>query len=240
VPLLAVALVAAVASPAAAGPQERFHPARDVSIRRIAGSVFLHTSRDGELSTNGLIVGAREGTLLVNTAPTAAQTEALLRWVTETQPRPVRLAILTAPDAARMGGLQALVEARIPIHASWRTERRARERQLGWTPDHFGFESEAHISAGDHTLHLFQPEELPPDILAVWVPEEGVLYAGELILPADPRGVPLERGLARARARALSRVRGRFPDPVWVVPATGEPGDRGLVERALRDLRRLR
>jgi metallo-beta-lactamase class B len=239
---LAGALLVPLAAAAAAGElDERFHPARDVSIRRLSGRVFLHSSRDGGLSTNGLIVGAREGTLLVNTAPSTAQTEAILRWVIETQRRPVRLAIITTADAARMGGLLALIDAQIPVHASWRTEERAKQAQLGWTPDHFGFDSEAHIRAGDHSLQLFFPGEgASPDNLAVWVPEERVLYGGQLILPEAAPRTPLAPDVARSWARALRRVRGRFPDPDWVVPGTGEPGGPELVEETLRELGRRR
>jgi len=240
--ILAGALFLPLASGVVAGElDERFQPARNVSIRRLSGSVFLYASRDGALSTNGLIVGALEGTLLVNTAPSPAQTDAILRWVTETQRRPVRLAILTTADAARMGGLLALIDAQIPVHASWRTERRARDGQLGWTPDHFGFESEAHIRAGDHSLQLYFPGEgASPDNLAVWVPEERVLYGGDLVLAEGAARPLLPADTARSWARALRRVRGRFPDPEWVVPGTGEPGGPELVEETLRDLERRR
>lgn len=229
---LAAAALAA-AGPLAAQPAQR--PAPDLTVRRLADDVWLHSSGRSGQRANGLIVATREGSLLVNTTPTAAGTRALLDWAARELPQPVRLAIITAAEPERMGGLAALVEAQIPVHASERTAERARRSGLGWTRDHFSFDSQARIHAGDYSLELFFPGgDAASDDLMVWIPEARVLFGGALVRDARAGALgPVSPTLLDRWAAAVRRTRELSRGVRWVVPGEGDAGDAALLDHTL-------
>lgn len=235
-----VAVLAGLAAPVGAQGVQRL--ASGLTVQHLAGDVWLHSSDAAGLRANGLIVATREGSLLVNTAPTVAGTRALLAWVERELPRPVRLAIITGAGPGRMGGMAALVEAKIPVHASERTAEQARRAGLGWTPDHFGFESEARIRAGDYSLELFLPEgsNAPGDLL-VWIPEARVLFGGALV--RDPHAGalgPISPALLNRWAQAVRHTRDLSRGVRWVVPGEGDAGDAALLDHTLALLQAAR
>jgi glyoxylase-like metal-dependent hydrolase (beta-lactamase superfamily II) len=235
-----VAVLAGLAAPVAAQSPER--PALDLTVERLVADVWLHSSDGVGPRANGLIVATDEGSLLVNTAPTVAGTRALLAWAEHELPQPVRLAILTGAGPARMGGIAALIEAEIPVHASERTAARARRSGLGWTRDHFGFESEARIRAGQYTLELFFPEAGDaPDDLLVWIPEARVLFGGALVRDAGAEALePASPARLNRWSQAVRRTRELSRGVRWVVPGEGDAGDAALLDHTLALLQAAR
>jgi glyoxylase-like metal-dependent hydrolase (beta-lactamase superfamily II) len=227
-----VAVLAGLAPPVAAQSPEQ--PAPDLTVQRLADDVWLHSSEGAGPRANGLIVATREGALLVNTTPTLAGTRALLAWVRRELPRPVRLAVITSAAPARMGGIAALVEAKIPVHATERTAERARRSGLGWTRDHFSFDSGARIRAGRYSLELFLPEGgNAPDDLLVWIPEARVLFGGALVCDAEAALGPMSPALLNRWSQAVRRTRELSRGVRWVVPGEGDAGDAALLDRTL-------
>jgi metallo-beta-lactamase class B len=237
-PLCLSILAGLVATPAAA--QQPADPVPGLTLQRLGEDVWLHSSGAAAHRANGLIVATREGSLLVNTTPTASGTRSLIDWVARKLPEPVRLAIITSAEPERMGGLQALVEAQIPVHASERTALRARESGMGWTRDHFGFESEARIRAGDYSFELFLTDAGGgADDLLVWIPEARVLFGGALLRDERAGALgPVSPALLNRWAQAVRRTRELSRGVRWVVPGEGAAGDGALFDHTLALLQR--
>jgi metallo-beta-lactamase class B len=235
-----VAALAGLTAPVAAQSTEL--PAPGLSVRRLAGEVWLHSSEAAGHRANGLIVATSEGSLLINTTPTVAGTRALLAWAESELPQPVRLAILTGAEPGRMGGIAALLEAKIPVHASERTADRARRSGLGWTRDHYGFESRARIRAGDYSLELFLPEGgNASDDLLVWIPEARVLFGGALVRDAHAGTLgPISPALLNRWSQAVRHTRDLSRGVRWVVPGEGDAGDAALLDHTLALLQAAR
>ena len=89
-----------------------------VTVSVLAEHLFLHQSSDGRgIPSNGLVAITERGLLLVDTAWTDEQTEAILRWGRDTLGRPWIGAVITHEHADRDGGLGALLRAGIPVSA---------------------------------------------------------------------------------------------------------------------------
>ena len=90
-----------------------------VSIIPIDPTVFVHRSTGArKIPSNGLVaVTASGGLLLVDTAWTEAETEAILKWGDERLGRPWTGAVITHDHDDRNGGIAALQRRHIPIAA---------------------------------------------------------------------------------------------------------------------------
>jgi metallo-beta-lactamase class B len=92
--------------------------AGSVEIDLVDAGIYVHRSTDAHaVPSNGLIVDTHEGLLLVDTAWSEAQTEAILRWGEEKEGRPWIGAVITHDHPDRDGGLGALLRRRIPVAA---------------------------------------------------------------------------------------------------------------------------
>jgi len=89
-----------------------------VEIETFEPTLFVHRSTDADaVPSNGLVAVTARGLLLVDTAWTDAQTEAVLAWGDRRFHRPWIGAVITHDHADRAGGLAALERRRIPVSA---------------------------------------------------------------------------------------------------------------------------
>jgi metallo-beta-lactamase class B len=89
-----------------------------VEIETIEPTLYIHRSTDAKaVPSNGLIAVTGGGLLLVDTAWTEAQTEAILAWGDDYFRRPWIGAVITHDHADRAGGLAALERRHIPVSA---------------------------------------------------------------------------------------------------------------------------
>ena len=89
-----------------------------LEIEAFDSTRFVHRSTDAHaVPSNGLVAVTEHGLLLVDTAWTEAQTEAILVWGDGRFHRPWIGAVITHDHADRAGGLAALVRRHIPVSA---------------------------------------------------------------------------------------------------------------------------
>ncbi len=92
--------------------------ARGVDVTILDLKTIVHRSTNAEgVPSNGLIAMTDSGLLLVDTAWTEAQTDAILKWGDERLKRPWIGAVITHEHNDRDGGLGALQRRKIPVAA---------------------------------------------------------------------------------------------------------------------------
>ncbi len=197
--------------------------ARGVDLTIVDLKAIVHRSTNAEgVPSNGLIAVTAGGLLLVDTAWTEAQTEAILQWGDERLGRPWIGAVITHAHADRDGGLGALQRRKIPVAALDLTVAKLEKRgirdvttlftaQAGAFKDPRGFE--AFYPGPGHTT----------DNIVLSFPT--VLYGGCLIksMVAQDLGFIGDANLA-AWPEAIRRVSARYPKMI-IIPGHG-PEDR--------------
>lgn len=206
-----------------------------VDIEALRPGVWIHRSVQylpdfGDVSSNGLIVTAGDGSVVIDTAWTPEQTAEVLDWA-RTNAGPVRAVVVTHWHADRSGGLSEVHRRSIPSYGSSRTAEEARAH--GATPpDHLfdetldlgvlGLDGEAYFPGAGHSL----------DNVVVWLGRSELLFGGCLIKAAEAQGMGnTADGDLAAWPDTLTRVERRYPQAKHVVPGHGAPGDLSLIRR---------
>jgi metallo-beta-lactamase class B len=196
----------------------------DVSVRRLAPGVWLHTTLAGEdfkrYPANGLVVEDGEGALLVDAGWNPQQAERLVEWAQKELGRPVRAAVVTHFHSDRLGGAQALLSRGLSVYGLDETARLAAAKQ-GPIPSRT-FAEQQRVGP----IELFFPGAgHSPDNIVVWHPASRVLFGGCFVKDAAAKdlGNVGDADLAAWHA-SLDRTRAQFPQMRTVVPGHGPPG----------------
>jgi metallo-beta-lactamase class B len=208
-----------------------------VEIQLLDDRLFVHQARDPRgIPSNGLVVDTARGLLLVDTAWTDEQTEAVLRWGETALDRRWIGAVVTHDHSDRDGGLAAVLERGIPVQALDLTvERLARRGFRKLTPL---------LAALDETrtdprgFEAFYPGPgHAPDNIVLWFPGSGVLFGGCLLKSVDATmlGYTGDADLA-AWPVAVRRVIERYPSPSRIIPGHGDVDFAGAIYGHTLDL----
>jgi metallo-beta-lactamase class B len=204
--------------------QSEYVLADDVSVRRIAPGVWVHTTLGseayGRYPANGLIIEDGEETILVDTGWNPRQAERLLAWAQDELRRPVKSAAVTHFHNDRTGGVPAFVVRGLPVYGLEETAQLATAR---------GEPRPSHTFAGARTLgalEIFFPGAgHAPDNLVVWHRDSGILFGGCFVKDASSKGLGnVADADLGAWPESLERTRTRFPGIRFVVPGHGLPG----------------
>ncbi|MCA8833379.1 MBL fold metallo-hydrolase [Hymenobacter pini] len=222
-PLFFLLLTLTPKTPAQAAPP---HPL--VRVQPVAPRVFVPTSRPqlAGPASNGLLIQTPKGLLLVDAAWSAAQTEQLLRWATDSLHQPVRLLVLTHAGAATPEALEVLRRHHVRLYSSPLTARR-------WHSSHPqapalvpALKPYTLIRAGRTRLELFFPGAkggTEPGV--AWLPKQKILFSGK-VAPASG-----QQPSSRAERASLRTVAARYHRARVVVPAHGAVGTLALLGR---------
>ena len=184
---------------------------------------IVHRSTDERgIPSNGLIAVTAHGLLLVDTAWTEAETEAVLKWGEARLGQPWVGAIITHDHADRDGGLAALQRRHIPIAALDLTVAKLQKRGMGGVTTLFT--AKAGALQDPRGFEAFYPGPgHTSDNIVLKFPQ--VLFGGCLIKAADAPdlGFTGDADLASWPA-AVQRVAARYPK-VKIIPGHG-PIDR--------------
>jgi metallo-beta-lactamase class B len=209
--------------------QSEYVLSEDVSVRRLAPGVWLHTTLSGEdfghYPANGLLVEDGEGTLLVDAGWNPQHAERLVAWAQEELHRPVRAAVATHFHSDRLGGAQALLARGLPVYGLQETARLAAAQQRPGPSRTFAEQQRL------GPIELFFPGAgHSPDNIVVWHPESAVLFGGCFIKDAAAKdlGNVGDADIA-AWPASLNRTREHFPQMRIVVPGHGLPGGSELL-----------
>lgn len=200
-----------------------------VFLQPLNESVFVHDSIDGHYtSANGLVAVTTAGLLLVDTAWTDEQTEAILAWAESYLGRRFVRVLITHDRPERDGGLQAVVRRHLPVAALDLTAAKLVARGFGDVKTLFTTRQESMTDPSG--FEVFYPGPGPSsDSIAVAFPAVGVLFAGPLLAARQATSLGFTgKADPRAWSAAVRRVSARYPR-VLVVPGQGTFSSDGQV-----------
>jgi metallo-beta-lactamase class B len=188
---------------------------------------------------NGMLLETKTGSVVVDPGWTAAQSKALMRWARETLHRPVAKAVVTHSHSDRMGGIEPLAEAGIPVLALGRTRELAQKAghtilpiavaELETKPyrDPDGFE--LYFPGAGHT----------PDNIVVNFPAHFLVFGGCLVKSVTSADLGnLADAVMTEYPGSIERVMRAYPKRRIVVPGHGSIAGDPLAHtlKLLRDL----
>jgi metallo-beta-lactamase class B len=206
----------AVVTPLVAGT----NGAGAVEIEQFAPTLFVHRSTDAHaVTSNGLVaVTSSGGLLLVDTAWTEAETEAILAWGDDRLRRPWIGAVITHDHADRAGGLAALERRRIPVAALDLTVAKLAARGVNGVTTLFRARDGAVKDARGFEAFYPGPGHASDNIVLRFA---GLVYGGCLVksMAATDLGFTGDADLP-AWPAAIRSVRARYADRA-IVPGHG-------------------
>lgn len=221
----------------AASPPREWHPGDDVLVTELAPGVWRHVSwstfAGKRVPSNGLVLRDGEEIVLIDTAWGEEPTALLLDWVRRELGEPVTRAIATHAHEDRVGAPRTLAARGIPLLVHPRTAALAERRGVTTTQP-----IEALATADATTIggvEVFYPGPgHAPDNVVVWIPRTRLLFGGCAVKSADAAelGNVADADVARW-PDAIRAVQRRYPDPAFVVPGHGDPGDTALLAHTL-------
>jgi metallo-beta-lactamase class B len=190
-----------------------------VEIETIEPTLIVHRSTDGNsVPSNGLVAVTARGLLLVDTAWTDAQTEAILAWGDGRFHKPWIGAVITHDHNDRAGGLGALERRHIPVSALDLTVAKLSRRGVRGVTTLFLARDGAFVDARGFEAFYPGPGHASDNIVLRF---PGLVYGGCLVksMAAPDLGFTGDADLA-AWPTAISNVRARYTDPL-IVPGHG-------------------
>jgi TonB family protein len=200
------------------------HDAGAVEIAVVDSRIFVHRSVDAHaIRSNGLLAVTDRGLLLVDTATTEHQTEAILRWGEKQLARPWIGAVVTQDLPLHDGGLQALFRRHIPVAALDLTVAKLARRGILRVKTLFAARAEA-IEDGRGFQAFYPGLGCTGDNLVVAFPHDAVLFGGCLLRSAEAKDLgPARVADLLSWQAAVQRVADRYP--TWtIVPDEGAAG----------------
>jgi metallo-beta-lactamase class B len=212
--------------------------ANRVELQTVASRMVVHRSTDARgVPSNGLVAITDQGLLLIDTAWTPAQTEAILRWGDEQLKRRWIGAVVTHEHADRDGGLDALFRRRIPVSALDLTIEKLQKRNIRGVKPLFSARAGEVQVKDDRGFEAFYPGpgHATDNIVIKFEP---LLFGGCLIKSAEAGDLGFTGDAdLEAWPAAVRRVQERYGNTI-VVPGHG-PVDQSETGAAYENTLRL-
>lgn len=218
----------------------------DVTLEEVADGVYAFVQPDGSwcLNNAGLITAGGQVTL-VDTAATAARAHRLRELAGTVSPAPPSVVVNTHSHGDHTFGNFAFPEALVVAHEGTRTDAAGAGLHLTtlWPEVEWGeielvlpgltYRDRMTVHTGGMIAELrhFGPAHTCDDTV-VWLPEQRVLFAGDLVMSGVTPFV-MSGSVSGLRA-AIARL--RELDPVTIVPGHGRPGGVELLDATERYL----
>jgi metallo-beta-lactamase class B len=206
----------------------------NLTVTRLGDDIYLHVSKKelpgiGLYPSNGLLVVAPGGAILVDTAWTNAQTTQLIQWTESTLHTKVRELIITHSHDDRMGGIDAAIAHGITTRAFVQTGELAAKQGLTAPQKLFG--PQAAFDLYGERVEVFYPGAAhSPDNVVVWFERSKTLVGGCMVRAAAAKDLGNAASADPvAWKSSIAHVIERYPTVERVIPGHGEPGGRELL-----------
>jgi metallo-beta-lactamase class B len=199
----------------------------DLQVRKLADRVWVHTAwKDlpgiGPFPSNGLVVLAPRGVVLIDTAWTPEQTRRLVAWIEPALGARVTDVVVTHSHDDRVGGLPAVSGATV-----WALPLTAKRADIKARPVP---EAGALDLAGERVEILYPGPAHALDNIVVYLPRVGVLFGGCMVRAQAARdlGNPADAD-PNSWKQAIAKVMASYGAARAVVPGHGDPGGTELL-----------
>ncbi|MGB7374860.1 subclass B1 metallo-beta-lactamase [Pontixanthobacter sp.] len=216
-----------------------------VSFQELAPGIWQHTAYldvpgFGAIPTNGLVVADGETSLLVDTAWTDQQTEAIIGWARAALNKPIRAAVVTHAHKDKMGGMNALHDAGVATYALAMTNSLAAEKNL--TPAQNDITLNARQWATGDAAQVLAPLKIyypggghTADNITVGIAGTRIAFGGCLIKGSGAKSLGnLADADTQNYAATLSNFAVAFPDATIIAMSHSEPEGREAIDRSLK------
>lgn len=235
---LLLALTAGLLAVSASQAQNALKVTDSITLTQVSPHTWVHTSLAdigsfGSVYSNGLVVISKGEALLLDTPVTDAQTESLVRFISDSMRAEVTQFMPNHWHDDCMGGLGYLQSQGIVSYANRMTVAEAEKHGLP-VPDH-GFAKSLTLKVGDiKVVCRYEGGGHTPDNTVAWIPSEKVLFGGCLVKDAKATwiGNTSDADMA-AWPGTMKRVCKRYKKASVVVPGHGPWGGTELLTHTL-------
>ncbi|HEY2300399.1 MAG TPA: MBL fold metallo-hydrolase [Acidimicrobiales bacterium] len=230
-----------MSAPTSHQPGDHPHLAPPETVE-VADGVYAYVQPDGSwwINNTGFLVG-RRGVTAIDSTSTHRRTEALLAAIGAVTSAPIQTMVNTHHHGDHTNGNCLFTEATIIGHTNCRDNMK--DQRIGGLDAQFGGVDWGDLSVAAPTLTFEQRIDLHVDELAVelhyiggpahttgdvvaWIPDRGVLFAGDLVFNGGTPFVLM--GSVAGSLAALERIR-QF-GAATIVPGHGPVGDGNQVD----------
>lgn len=211
-----------------------------VTLSKINDEVWVHTTytnMDGySVPANGLLINSSKGLYLIDATWNDQLAEELLRLIEQNFHKRVKKAIITHHKIDRVGGIQALLNAKIPVESTSFVAKMSKDAgytQIKPTLDRFPV-----LKVGKTIIETYYPGEgHTKDNIVVWLPQYKILF-GDMIFALEQENVGIiDEANMNAWPYTMQNLINKYPDAKVVIPGHKNWGDFSLLPHTIENLK---
>lgn len=205
----------------------------DLELIPIDEDIYIHKSftnseQFGRFSSNGLIYIQNGEALIADTPVDTLITRQLINWV-EQQNLKIKAVIVNHHHSDALGGLELFHSQNIPSYGYIKTKRLALKNSL--TPPSNTFDDSLTVKIGGVFVKaFFFGEGHTEDNIALWFPEEKILFGGCLVKSLRSGKGNLEDANIREWPKTISKIKDHFYEIKVAIPGHGSHGGSELLD----------
>lgn len=210
-----------------------------VKLTKINDEVWVHTTYtiiDGySVPANGLLINSRNGLYLIDATWNDQLANELLTLIGKNFHKHVKKAIITHHKVDRVGGIQALLDAKIPIETTSFIAKMCKDAgypQIKPTLDRFPVQK-----LGKTIIETYYPGEAHTrDNIVIWLPQYKILF-GDMIFALEQENVGIiDKANMSAWPYTIQNLINKYPDAKVVIPGHKNWGDFSLLSHTINNL----
>lgn len=214
-----------------------------VKLSKINDEVWVHTTYtniDGySVPANGLLINSSKGLYLIDATWNDQLAEELLRLIEQNFHKRVKKAIITHHKIDRVGGIQALLNAKIPVESTSFVAKMSKDAgysQIKPTLDRYPV-----FKVGKTIIETYYPGEAhTKDNIVVWLPQYKILF-GDMIFALEQDNVGIiDEANMNAWPYTMQNLINKYPDAKVVIPGHKKWGDFSLLPHTIENLKNYR
>lgn len=215
---------------------------KDGSVRlsKINDEVWVHTTYtiiDGySVPANGLLINSRNGLYLIDATWNDQLADELLTLIKKNFHKHVKKAIITHHKIDRVGGIQALLDAKIPVETTSFIAKMCKE--AGYPQIEPTLDRSPVLKLGKTIIETYYPGEAHTrDNIVIWLPQYKILF-GDMIFALEQENVGIiDEANMSAWPYTIQNLINKYPDAKVVIPGHKNWGDFSLLSHTINNLK---
>lgn len=211
-----------------------------VKLSKINDEVWVHTTYtiiDGySVPANGLLINSRNGLYLIDATWNDQLADELLTLIEKNFHKHVKKAIITHHKIDRVGGIQALLDAKIPVETTSFIAKMCKE--AGYPQIEPTLDRSPVLKLGKTIIETYYPGEAHTrDNIVIWLPQYKILF-GDMIFALEQENVGIiDEANMSAWPYTMQNLINKYPDAKVVIPGHKNWGDFSLLSHTINNLK---